>query len=320
MPADAEPGALDSLERALVLLGDRWNLMIIRGALQGAFRYQDWKSTLPLSDPVLTTRLRDLVADGMLCTRVYSRSPVRKGYYLTSAGKDLWRLFVALHGWDMRWGTTSGRAPVPRLIHLSCGQEAAPQLCCASCGAAGVGPRDTTAHRTAGRGLGMANPPRRYRRSAQVGDFRIPDSIEVIGDRWSTAVLSASLLGTRRFGDFQRLLTPVPPGTLTERLGMFAAQGVLAKQPITVGGKREEYRLTAKGLDFFPVFAVLVDWATQWITAGPVPLVIRHQACGERFIPSFACTACGVVLVGSAISMQARYQAGLKPVEHRHEA
>ncbi|WP_264001394.1 winged helix-turn-helix transcriptional regulator, partial [Mycolicibacterium gadium] len=55
----------------LGLLGDEWNLLIIQQALLGASRYSQFMSRLPISNSVLTNRLRTLVGDGLLTRKVH---------------------------------------------------------------------------------------------------------------------------------------------------------------------------------------------------------------------------------------------------------
>lgn len=217
--------------------GTRGNLLILERAPHGATRFHDWKSALPLSDPVLAARLRDLGADGMLFTRVYSETPVRRDYCLTEAGADLWRVFGALGEWDIRWQTPAGKARAPRVVHGRCGRADSPVFACASCGTAGIEPQDTAAHRNNDGGLGLVNPKRRYRRSMPAEHDRILDSIEVLGDCWSTSVLSACMLGARRYGDFQRMFAVIAPHTLSRRLTLYVDQGGPAQECHLTGTK-----------------------------------------------------------------------------------
>ena len=76
-----------------------------------------------------------------------------------------------------------------------------------------------------------------------------PQTMEILGDRWSTIVLAAALLGVRHFADFQRRLN-IAPSVLSSRLARFTELDVLAQA--LDGHGRDEYRLTEKGIDFFP--------------------------------------------------------------------
>ena len=84
---------------ATALLGDRWSMLIVREALGGLERYQDFKDALAISDHTLTRRLTHLQEIGVL-TR--DEAPPAR-YYLTDAGADLARVMAVLGDWAMRW-------------------------------------------------------------------------------------------------------------------------------------------------------------------------------------------------------------------------
>lgn len=84
---------------ATALLGDRWSMLIVREALGGLDRYQDFKDALGISDHTLTRRLAHLQEIGVL-----SRDQARPArYHLTEAGADLARVMAVLGDWAMRW-------------------------------------------------------------------------------------------------------------------------------------------------------------------------------------------------------------------------
>jgi hypothetical protein len=60
----------------------------------------------------------------------------------------------------------------------------------------------------------------------------------------------------------------------------------------------DDYRLTAKGLAFFPVVMCLIGWAQRWFRAAEGPaLVHRHVPCGTDFVAALGCSSCGDRLV-----------------------
>ena len=84
---------------ATALLGDRWSMLIVREALGGADRYQDFKDALAISDHTLTRRLNHLQEIDVLARD--NGSPA--GYHLTPAGRDLARVMAVLGDWAMTW-------------------------------------------------------------------------------------------------------------------------------------------------------------------------------------------------------------------------
>lgn len=77
-------------EAAMRLLGRRWAGGVVRALLGGARRFGEIRDAVPgITDPVLTTRLRELCAAGLVTREVSEGPPVRVEYTLTRAGRDL---------------------------------------------------------------------------------------------------------------------------------------------------------------------------------------------------------------------------------------
>lgn len=88
------------MAHALGLLGDRWSLLLVREALDGASRYEEFKARLRVSDHTLSRKLRGLV-DTDLLTR--DSGATRPAYRLTPAGADLAAVLAVLGVWNQRW-------------------------------------------------------------------------------------------------------------------------------------------------------------------------------------------------------------------------
>ena len=88
------------------LLSRRWMGVVLRVLLTGPHRFNEILSAVPgLSDPLLTQRLRELEARGLVERRVFPTSPVRVEYELTDAGRDLERVVREISAWAERWWT-----------------------------------------------------------------------------------------------------------------------------------------------------------------------------------------------------------------------
>ena len=109
-----------------------WSLLIIRDALRGVTRFDDFQSSLGLARNVLSTRLEHLVGEGVLERRPYGAGR-RHDYVLTSKAYGLATALVALQQWgDQHYPSPAGP---PRLItHSDCGGPVAAQLVCRSQG------------------------------------------------------------------------------------------------------------------------------------------------------------------------------------------
>ena len=122
-----------SVARTLALIGDQWTMLIIRDAFRGATRFEQFRESLGIAKNVLSQRLRALVDAGILERRQYSEHPPRAEYRLTPKGRDLYPILLAILRWGDRW-TAGPDGPPLRLVHLTCGEETSPVLCCQSCG------------------------------------------------------------------------------------------------------------------------------------------------------------------------------------------
>jgi DNA-binding HxlR family transcriptional regulator len=87
--------------RALDLIGDRWSLLIVRDAMDGARAFTDFRQRTGIARNILTDRLRRLVERGIL-DRQAAPSGRRQLYTLTPTGRDLFTVIVALRQWGER--------------------------------------------------------------------------------------------------------------------------------------------------------------------------------------------------------------------------
>jgi DNA-binding HxlR family transcriptional regulator len=104
-------GQVCSIARALELVGERWTLLIIRDALLGQRRFDEFQESLGVARNVLTDRLNRLVEGGILERVPYSERPPRHEYVLTSKGRELGIPLLAL----MQWGDRHLSTEPPRV-------------------------------------------------------------------------------------------------------------------------------------------------------------------------------------------------------------
>ena len=92
------------LHRTIELVGRRWTGAIVQLLLNGPQRFTTLRGAVPgLHDRLLSERLKELEAEGLVTRRVYAETPVRIEYALTDKGRDLERVFAELHRWADRW-------------------------------------------------------------------------------------------------------------------------------------------------------------------------------------------------------------------------
>src|SRR5258708_20118310 len=87
-----------SIARTLDVVGEWCTLLIVRDALRGTKRFDDFQASLGMARSVLTARLRKLTDEGILERRAYSDHPPRYEYDLTEKGRALFPVIVALIG------------------------------------------------------------------------------------------------------------------------------------------------------------------------------------------------------------------------------
>jgi DNA-binding HxlR family transcriptional regulator len=94
-------------EKAVGILGKRWTGLIIKVLLGGPARFNQIHAVIKqVSDRVLTERLRELEAEGLVERSVYPESPVRIEYSLTSKGRALEPVINAIGHWAEEWVET----------------------------------------------------------------------------------------------------------------------------------------------------------------------------------------------------------------------
>jgi DNA-binding HxlR family transcriptional regulator len=277
----------------LGLLGDEWTLLVVQQALMGATRYGDFRSRLPISHSVLSSRLRSLADNELVKPLLYQTNPPRSEYLTTARSRSLWPMLVSIWHWERAWVPDHPDA-VPLMRHTVCVENFAPLVCCDSCGEP-VTEKDVVAQwgptGSWSRSIPAAVTRRRSARS-QAGLF--PQTMTVLGNRWSFAILVAAFVGVSRFTDFQTQLN-APPGSIADRMGIFVANGVLVDTD-------NRYRLTEKGRALFPVLIFALQWAQRWFHEPQGPAVIvRHTACGQRFSAVMTCDHCARPLHGNEI-------------------
>ncbi len=112
--------------RTLERVGDTWSLMILRDALQGLSKFDQFEKSLGVAPNILTQRLAALVEAGFLERRPYQERPVRHEYVLTELGRDFAPVMTALMAFGNRHYATEGVAS--HLVDAATGLPAEPVL------------------------------------------------------------------------------------------------------------------------------------------------------------------------------------------------
>lgn len=95
---------------AIEVIGRRWTGAILRAMLSGTTRFSDITSAVPrLSDRLLSERLKELEAEGIVLRTVIPATPVRIDYSLTEKGRALSDVIDAVSSWAEAWADPSDR-------------------------------------------------------------------------------------------------------------------------------------------------------------------------------------------------------------------
>src|SRR5262245_32332879 len=281
--------------RALAIMGDAWTQLILRDAFFGIHRFSDWLESLGLPRSVLTDRLQRLVSAGLLELRPRPGG-VRTEYRLTPKGFDLFGVSVMQGQWERLYAPephrsryaiaffdrATGKRVRFAVLDRPHGKPVDPQR---------VG-------YMAGPGIDQrwlpASSRRRRTQSFSGSNAMIERSIEIIGDYWSGALLSAAFFRLRRFDEFSEALD-IASNILTERLNRFVADGIFEKRPYQDGPIRFEYRLTAAGRALYPVILAIYGWSERWLCdPDNPPMKLLDRTTGNRIMPVVCDVATGV--------------------------
>jgi DNA-binding HxlR family transcriptional regulator len=284
-----------SIWRTLEVVGDTSTLLILEASWLGARRFEDFRSRTGLLKPLLSDRLKRLLAAGIFERRLYTESPRRFEYQLTAKGRDLYWTSLMMLRWERHWAPTEGKIEIV-LRHKTCGQIFDPTPICSDC------KQEVTARDvdwTEGPGVGlMAATYSRRRRYRDMSASRPEESTlldhvaQITGDRWASLVLRSIFTGLRKFDEICED-TAIATNILSERLSWLCAIGVLSMHQYSDRPARFEYRLTAKGIDYYPILLMLLQWGDKYYVSpeGP-PLLLTHRPCGAELDAIVACSSC----------------------------
>lgn len=88
------------VETTLMLIGDKWKVLILRDLIDGTKRFGELKKSVGnISQKVLTSQLRDMEQKGLLTRKVYAEVPPRVEYTLTKTGLSLKPILEAMKNW-----------------------------------------------------------------------------------------------------------------------------------------------------------------------------------------------------------------------------
>lgn len=115
------------VETTLMLISDRWKVLIIRDLLEGTKRFGELKKSVGnISQKVLTANLRSMEDSGLLTRKVYPEVPPRVEYTLTEIGLSLKPILDAMSSWgteykkEKQWMSIYRDTPCAHFLRMGC--------------------------------------------------------------------------------------------------------------------------------------------------------------------------------------------------------
>ena len=97
------------VETTLMLIGDKWKVLILWNLMNGTMRFGELKKSIgTVSQKVLTAQLRDMEKKGLLTRKVYAEVPPRVEYTLTETGYSLKPVLDAMWAWGADYKAKNG--------------------------------------------------------------------------------------------------------------------------------------------------------------------------------------------------------------------
>jgi DNA-binding HxlR family transcriptional regulator len=121
-----------TIARSAAVLGDHWNILIVREACLGTRRFDDFQAKLGIGRNILTRRLNALVDEDMLHRVEYQNNPPRSEYRLTAKGRDAYTVLAAMAAWGDRWLVGPEGTPLV-LHHTACDHDMQAVVVCSEC-------------------------------------------------------------------------------------------------------------------------------------------------------------------------------------------
>jgi DNA-binding HxlR family transcriptional regulator len=120
----------------------------------------------------------------------------------------------------------------------------------------------------------------------------IAKTLDVLSTRSALLIMREAFYGTTRFDDFAERVGISEP-VAAARLRELVDEGLLEREDYREPGQRtrQQYRLTPKGADLFPVLVALMQWGDRWLDDRGGPLELLHRDCGEPVSVSLHCAA-----------------------------
>ena len=114
--------------RGLDRIGEWWSILILRDALHGLRRFDQFQRNLDIAPNMLARRLKALVEAGLLDKRRYQARPVRHEYVPTARARDFWPVLAAMTAWGNRHFAPEGASTL--MVDATTGRPSSSRAAC----------------------------------------------------------------------------------------------------------------------------------------------------------------------------------------------
>ncbi|SMB84009.1 winged helix-turn-helix transcriptional regulator [Deinococcus hopiensis] len=104
----------------------------------------------------------------------------------------------------------------------------------------------------------------KYSERVEQSGCPVERTVDIVGGRWTTLIVSELLRGTKRYGQLRSVLTGVSPKTLTDKLRELEEHGVVTRTVYASVPPKVEYTLTEKGQALDVVIDAMRFWGQHW--------------------------------------------------------
>jgi DNA-binding HxlR family transcriptional regulator len=109
---------------------------------------------------------------------------------------------------------------------------------------------------------------------------RFHKAVELIGRRWSGAIIQLLLQGPSRYAELRAAIPDITDRMLSERLRELEDQQIVSRTVIPETPVRVEYSLTPKGRALAPALSAIGSWAEKWVEV-EAPAAVRSASSGR---------------------------------------
>ena len=133
-------------------------------------------------------------------------------------------------------------------------------------------------------------------------DCSVAQCLEVVGEWWSMLIVRDAFMGVSRFEEYQRRLG-ISRNILRDRLNSLVDNGVLIRIPYSEHPPRDDYILTQKGRDLWPILTTMRQWGDKYAAPSGPPIELIHSGCGKRTRVELVCEECGERVTARDVKM-----------------